>query len=393
MGFAVDLGRLYLARGELKTAANAMALAAAQQLIGTEASPAAAATAGQLAINNSAGFGNKYDFGGIVIGEGRSNLASATPEPAFYDTAAAAIGEAAGGGEAGGPTARHVRIDVRAEAPLIFWSFLSLGVERKTAIAAQAAAGISAPLCTACGIEPIAIQALDPSDTTHFGFTLNNRYTFGFFCTGAPAPSGLGGAPQRIQYLILNRLNDEAAIFPDESSQLFRMGASGLPSNNDPARACFTVNSTEQIWTSAAPLACNTNRVPEQVTNYVCGVATRFDSALQGSCTNIPEVDAIVSAYSPDTDITNLDNYTAYIGNQRRIMTVPVVDVLLPGGMTVLGFRQFLVQPNQNDVTIAASDVNGRFVATYIGSVVPVRQGSFSGCSITSGPGKVVLLR
>ena len=29
IGFAVDLGRLYMVRGELKTAANAMALAAA----------------------------------------------------------------------------------------------------------------------------------------------------------------------------------------------------------------------------------------------------------------------------------------------------------------------------------------------------------------------------
>ena len=35
MGFAIDLGRLYMARNELKTAANAMALAAAQRLNGT----------------------------------------------------------------------------------------------------------------------------------------------------------------------------------------------------------------------------------------------------------------------------------------------------------------------------------------------------------------------
>ena len=35
MGFAIDLGRLYLIRGELNQAANAMALAAAAQLNGT----------------------------------------------------------------------------------------------------------------------------------------------------------------------------------------------------------------------------------------------------------------------------------------------------------------------------------------------------------------------
>src|SRR5204863_116838 len=37
MGFAIDLGRLYLVRGELSQAANAMALAAAAQLNGTTA--------------------------------------------------------------------------------------------------------------------------------------------------------------------------------------------------------------------------------------------------------------------------------------------------------------------------------------------------------------------
>ena len=40
IGFAIDLGILYSVKGELKTGANALALAAAQQLIGTDtASP------------------------------------------------------------------------------------------------------------------------------------------------------------------------------------------------------------------------------------------------------------------------------------------------------------------------------------------------------------------
>jgi hypothetical protein len=393
MGFAVDLGRLYLVRGELKTAANAMALAAAQRLIGTDASSESASTAAQLAINNGAGFADKYDFGGIVIGQGSGNLASAPPEPVFFETVSAATGEGeVGGGEASGSTARHVRVDIMAEAPLIFWGMLSLGQSRKTPIAARAVAGISAPLCTACGIEPIAIQALDPSDTAHFGFTLDNRYTFGFFCTGNPPPAGLGGAPQRLQYLILDRLSNETTLFPDESSQMFRIGASGLPPTSNTALGCFTVGASELQWASAAPLACNANQVPEVVTNLACGLAIRFDVSPQTGCTEIPEVSTIASAYTPDPDITNLDAYSAYTGNLRRIITVPIVETLLPGGsMTILGFRQFLVQPNLNDVTTNPNDANGRFVASYIGSVVPVRQGAFSGCSQTAGPGKVVL--
>jgi hypothetical protein len=77
------------------------------------------------------------------------------------------------------------------------------------------------------------------------------------------------------------------------------------------------------------------------------------------------------------------------------LITVPVVDALnSAGGMLVLGFRQFIVQP-RTDLTLTTidpSDSNGRFVATYIGSVAPVRQGFLGGCpQQTAGPGKVVL--
>ncbi len=50
MGFAIDLGRLYLIRGELNQAANAMALAAAAQLLGTTASLGNATTVSQLSL-------------------------------------------------------------------------------------------------------------------------------------------------------------------------------------------------------------------------------------------------------------------------------------------------------------------------------------------------------
>jgi len=46
MGFAVDLGRIYLVRGELNQAASAMALAAASKLNGTIAATDSATAAG-----------------------------------------------------------------------------------------------------------------------------------------------------------------------------------------------------------------------------------------------------------------------------------------------------------------------------------------------------------
>ena len=71
-----------------------------------------------------------------------------------------------------------------------------------------------------------------------------------------------------------------------------------------------------------------------------------------------------------------------------------VVETLNPaGGMVVLGFRQFLVGPDPNANTPNATDQNGRFVALYIGSVAPIKQGRFDGCVQSYGPGKVVLHR
>lgn len=393
MGFAIDLGRMYLVRGELKAAANAMALAAAARLAGTDASIEAATASARLVIENTGGYASKYDFGNVVIGEGTGRLTSAMPEPSFYETVAGATGEGEGVlTEAGSATARHVRVDITADAPLIFWSFLSLGQERRTPIAVRAVAGISAPLCTACGIEPIAIAPLNPEDTTHFGFTLNERYTFGYFCTGVPQPSGLQGATQRVPYMLLNRYNEEATLFPEETSQLFRIGAGGLPPSTNPARSCVAVNAQETGWVSVQPLPCQQNRVPAGVTAFACGLATRLDTTLSSQCETITEAATIVTAYTADPDTTNLDYYAAYTGNFRRVLTVVVVDTLSPAGtLTVLGFRQFLIQPDQNATTISPGDSNARFVATYIGSPVPLRQGSFSGCTLTAGPGKVVL--
>ena len=68
MGFAVDLGRLYLIRGELNQAANAMAMAAAKNLNGTAGSLEFAALAANNTISQELNDGNKYNFGSLEIG-------------------------------------------------------------------------------------------------------------------------------------------------------------------------------------------------------------------------------------------------------------------------------------------------------------------------------------
>jgi hypothetical protein len=399
MGFAVDLGRLYTIKGELKAAADAAALAAAAQLAGTDASTGNASAMARLTIENASGYGNRYNFAGNAIGETEGSLSSEIPEPTYHQAVVDATGtntsEGGGGGEVSGQLARHVKVTLRADAPLLFWGLLAAGSERKTPIEVSAVAGRSAPLCTACAIEPLAIGALDPEDTTDFGFVLAIKYTFGYSCNGTPTPSGIQGATQRIPYLLLNRYDENATLFPDENQQAYRIGAQGLPASPNPLLACVRILSEEgeQVWVNAAPNNCSQANVPSPVRSLVCGLYARFDSTIPDACVNVPEVDTMVQAYLPDVDLADLEDYAAYTGNGRRVITVPVVDALNPAGaMSVLGFRQFLVDPDPAlATTINAGDQNGRFVALYIGSVAPLRQGRFDGCQQTAGPGKVVL--
>lgn len=393
MGFAVDLGRLYSARNDLKIAANSMAQAAAAELAGTAVSIENAATAGNYAISTANGRGNLYDFGGNQIGQSNGNLNSEAPALTFFDTIASALGtEGATGGEAGATTAKHVKVTVRGEAPLVFWRFLSLAQEGRLNLVAQAVAGVSAPVCQACGIEPIALQAISQDDPADFGFTAGSRYTLGYLCNGGPTPAPIANTVQRVPYVLLNRYNESATVLSDEYTQLYRFGAMGLAANTDTTFSCVRYNAEETIWVNAAPLACNQSRVNNQISTFLCGLAARFDNTtVPAICNAVPETDTILGASNIDSDITDTEDYTAYTGNRRRVITVAIVDTASSSTMVVLGFRQFLLEPAAGDVTLNASDSNGRFAALYLGSVMPVRAGRFDGCSLTTGPGKVVL--
>jgi Flp pilus assembly protein TadG len=392
MGFAIDLGQLYLIRSELKSAANSMALAAASKLIGTDAALDTATNTARLTIGDQ--FGNKYNFAGLTIGETTGNLSSVVNDPTYYAAVVDAIGDdASTGGEAGGATAKHVRVVLQADAPLTFWSFLSLGQERKASIKVKAVAGISAPVCTACGIEPLAIAPVDATDTVDFGYIVNTRYTFAFSCSGGGNVQPINGAVT--SYILLDRLDPNAQVFSEDAQQAYRIGAQGMPGNSVSTVGCVRVNSDgEAVWVTATPGNCG--QVQQQqptIQGLLCGIASRFESTAPSVCSAVTDVDTMLAIYSQDTDLTDLDDYSLYVGNGRRIITVPIVDALNPaGGMIVQGFRQFLVDPNPNATNVDPSDNNGRFTAIYLGTVMPVRQGLIGGCpQQTNGPGKVVL--
>jgi len=393
---------LYSAKGELKTAANAMALANAQNLIGTDAATAAAQAAGLLTIQNSVVPGNQYNFHGLQIGVTTGSLVSTISDPAYYAAAADAIASGAPAGsaavsQAASAQSKYVRISISGETPLVFWGLLPLASTRKLAVQATAVAGVSAPLCLACGIEPFAVAAVDQTDTTDFGFTAGTIYSFTYSCvvsTGfppAPEPPILGGASVEIFYVLLNRLNPNNTVFPDETSQAYQDAAGGLPGSTSTAQACFMVSNTETIWVDATVNRCGLTVAPV-ITAALCGLDARFESAQPSSCNAITNIDTLSTIYSPDNDVNTYTVYTDYAGNGRRIITIPIVDSLAnTTSMTVLGYRQFLLLPNSGDTDLVPGDTAGRFLGMYIGSVAPISTGRFDGCTQTAGPGKVVL--
>jgi Flp pilus assembly protein TadG len=410
MGFAVDLGRIYLVRGELNQAASAMAIAAASKLNGTIAATTNATTAAQATLDDSLSDANRYNFGSLVVGQGNALLTSAVQQPAYFQNvsdAFASLGQSGAGGSADGTTAHHVAVNLAADAPLTFWALLSLGQSRKTSIAAAAIAGISAPVCTACGIEPFAVAAVDTTlaDTVNFGFVPGQLYTLGYMCTGA-APALLAGttAP-RIPYLIIDRYNTSLSFTEDQ--QLFRVGAQGLIPSTTPALACSIINTTENLWASATPQACGAATPNVSVQNAMCGLSQRMtDSTQISACaTSVSDLGDLAAVYTQDTDTLSETDYTTYIGTNKRVLTLPVVNALstTPGTMLVVGFRQFLLEPTTTSTASPQANVptdgDGRFVAMYLGSVAPVKQGNLSAvgmnisCGISTGPGKVVLFQ
>jgi Flp pilus assembly protein TadG len=394
LGFAVDLGRLYLIRGELSTAAESMALAAAQELIGTNAAAANAQNAMTLAQSDANAGDNRFNFSGNQIGGG-GTLTSQVMDPDFFATFSDATAADATT-TADSTTARYVRVTVRADAPLTFWQFLPVGKAGITSVQTSAVAGISQPLCTACGIEPLAVVPANFDDTTDFGFIRGVKYTMYSQCTGTPLPAVLANTSGLIQYTLLNRTLDDGS---DQDQQVFKLAAGGIPApafpvSDDSNLACPTINTTETRLPAVSVAACNTGNRGTIARDGACGLNARLDSVANPACSGIADVDTMIQSFPPDTDVDDHDDYLEYAGNRRRILTVTIVDALpfaVGGTMSVLGFRQFLLEPDPGSSELSPADPVGRFVAMYIGFPAPIKQGDFGSCGITEGPGKVVL--
>jgi len=408
MAMATDFGRFYLIQAELQTAADAAALAAATRLIGTANAAERAADQVTASFDTTTGNDNRFNLRINQIGNSSGSDLTTTTSIDYFATLTDAQTNV-NGGQSGGidwtsnSYPKYARVQLTAQSPLMFFPFLNRNASRPT-IAAFAVAGISAPICSACGIDALAVADQSAGeDSVNYGFVLGNFYTLFLVRTqrtaGAVTPAPLIGTTASVAYAILNHVPNGPADL-DVDGSLFEFGAGGLST-----AAGLTVPSSVAInTTDAAYVVDGTNVVGQDV---LCGLNVRFGgSPSDTTCVNLPAGQTFTDIsllYPADTDVgagtfaagDGLEDYaTEYDGNLRRILTVAVVDAT--DSLNVLNFRQFLVEasPVVGAVTegLNTALVTGAFRAQYIGSPVPLRCGGVGGmCLVSSGAGRTVL--
>jgi len=404
---ATDFGRFYLIQGELQTAADAAALAAATRLNGTINAVEHAADQIAASFDSTTGNDNRFNLRINQIGTGGSDLITNTQFDYFstlQDVQANANGGQTGGLDWGsGFYPKYVRVLITAQAPLLFVPLLNRSASRPT-IAAAAIAGVSGPICSACGIDGLAV--VDQSagaDSMNYGLVPGDFYTL--FLVSSQRTAGpviqapLAGTTVAVTPAILNHVPSGPADL-DLDGSLFELGAGGLSTSTGLSTPANVSISTTEV---AYPVQ-GTNTVGQDI---LCGLNARFGVAPSETlnCGNLGggQFATLSPLYSADTDAgagtyaagAGLQDYASeYDGNLRRILTVAVVDG--SDSLNVLNFRQFLIQMSPVSPTLSQGLntllVTGAFRAQYIGAPVPLRCGGVGGsCLASTGVGRTVL--
>jgi hypothetical protein len=402
---AVDLGRMYTIQGEIKTIADASAMAAATRMIGTTNSTINALVTGLAPLDPTTGNDNRFNLHANSI-IGSTDLA-VTFNQDYYNLLADAQ-SGSNGGQIGG-LAHYVRVDVNVESPAIFLVFLSPTLTSLPQVHASAIAGIGGPLCSVSGSDDIAVTAADSSDTQNYGFVPGGYYTMYLTCSQEAVAAAacivavrtlplLTGTTATLEYTILNHTANGTAT--DIPGTLFEIGATpDNPAGNSTAGTTGTI----AVGATDAPMAIQTPGTAAVAAgrDFLCGMNVRFGDPVDPTtnvCNNITNVATLAAAYPADADTapaagTLQDYQNDYQGNGRRVITVAVVDAAAT--LNVLNFRQFLIEADSSGpglIVTGAQATRGEMRAQYIGTPVPVRLGSTAGsCGITTGVGRLVL--
>ena len=404
---ATDFGRFYLIQAELQTAADAAALASATKLTGTASASERAADQVTASFDTTTGNDNRFNLRMNQIGTSGGSSLITTTQFEYFSTLADAQGNVNGGQTGGldwtsGSYPKYARVQITAQAPVLFVPLLNRATSGPT-IAASAIAGISGPICSACGIDGLAV--VDQSagaDTMNYGFVPGSFYTLFLVrsqrTAGPVTPAPLAGTTSSVAYVILNHVPSGPADL-DLDGSLFEMGAGGLSTS-----AGLSIPTTVSIDTTESAYSVDgTNSAGQDV---LCGLNVRFAvDPSQNNCGNIGggQFTALSPLYSTDADVggatyaagQGLQDYAAeYDGNLRRILTVAVVDTA--DSLSVLNFRQFLIEMSPVSPAVSqglnTTAVTGAFRAQYIGAPVPLRCGGVGGlCRVSLGVGRTVL--
>jgi Flp pilus assembly protein TadG len=413
LAMATDFGKLYLIQGELQTAADAAALASAARLVGTANAALRASDQITASFDSTTGNDNRFNLRMNQIGVGGAGLVTTT-EVDYFSTLLDALNNVNGGQGAGidwssGTYPKYVRVQISAQAPVTFFPIINrAATSSPPTVTVSAIAGISAPICSACGIEGLAV--LDQSagaDTINFGFIPGQFYTL-FLTPSQQAPNAPVNAPPlantlgSVQYAILNHIPSGVPDL-DLDALLFQLGAGGIstvPGLMPPG--IITAAAPEVAYPDLRGFTAPGTTVGRDI---ICGLNVRFgvDPSLNICGTVVSgEFLQLSPSFTADSDIAPTpDSYvggvglqdfaTEYDGSLRRVLTMAVVDAA--DSLNVLNFRQFLIEPSPGVAQgLNPVPATGAFRAQYIGAAVPLRCGGVGGvCSISAGVGRTVL--
>jgi Flp pilus assembly protein TadG len=333
MGLALDVGRMYIAKSEAQTYADAGAIEAALRMNGTSAG---IMTSAQLVAFNA----NRYALGNTAF----------TTSNVVLDYATAQTGPFG----AGGTTSKFARVTATPSVNLYFLPILV----RQTTTAVPAVAIANQVPITGTGLFPLAPIAASPT-AVNYGYTAGGFYSLEW---GSNPSHG-------------NCANDTAAMIavasnnnPNANWNSLHGYYDGIPGHysNGPT-APTLINSTSDVVAQILGDYEHTSLVPGD------------NAPLNGGESRTAVNTNMTSRIQQDTDQTSA-TYAAYTGNGRRVITVPIICPGVcsftsnghtytsndPNSNLVMGYAPFFLLP----ASTLPSNGTQSFCAEYIGTEV-----------------------
>lgn len=320
VGLSVDLGRMFITKGEAQTFADSAALAAVLELDSTSAG----VTRAQNAVTNNL---NKNAFGLNSFTGTAVEFAQASTGP-WTSNPGNAVGYA------------FVRVNASVNVPLYFLSIAAS--KAQTDVAASAIAGQVPKTGFSQGLFPFSPYAHDPTAAPDFGLEVGKQYTLRWpsnpkFGNGNGANVCQGDNSNQMVNVAQAAGGSERGYIEDTSASLIRD---------------TIVDDYQSIFRNVGDLVLMTGGAKQS------------------------QLSSLYSRINQDTDL-NSGNYSSYTGNGRRIIAAPINDGGTPLGSNnrIVGIGAFLLVPTAQ----YGNGGNQAWCAEYIGCFL---QGSTHRCAV-----------